>query len=126
QLHTLHQNRYRLIGHRSTRPSQLSHRYRTDTRTASIPSTETARGSAEVELHHLTQSVKLFLRQPLITIARSPFLMLVNRRRTRPSLSREMVAGVLRDVSIHPEGSVTKFKGRPRVRVQTSSPSFNM
>src|SRR6266481_2316131 len=68
QLHPLHQNRYRLIGHRSTRPSQLSHRYRTDTRTASIPSTETARGSAEVELHYLTQSVKLFLRQLLVRL----------------------------------------------------------
>jgi hypothetical protein len=42
QLHPLHQNGNRVVGHRSTRPSQLSHRYRTDTRTASIPSTETA------------------------------------------------------------------------------------
>ena len=42
QLHPLHQNGNRVVGHRSTRPLQLSHRYRTDTRTASIPSTETA------------------------------------------------------------------------------------
>jgi hypothetical protein len=65
QLHSFHQNGNRLGRHRSSRPSQLSHRYRTDTRAASIPSTQTARDPAEVELHNLTKSVKLFLRQPL-------------------------------------------------------------
>ena len=61
----MRQNGNRIVGYRSTRPPQLFNRKGANTRTASIPSTETARGSAEVELHHLTQSVKLFLRQPL-------------------------------------------------------------
>jgi hypothetical protein len=65
QIHPIHQNGNRLDGHRSTRPSQLSHWCGTDARTASIPSTETARDSPKVELHDLTQSVNLFLRQPL-------------------------------------------------------------
>ena len=36
----------------------------------------------------------------------------------------EITAGVFTEVSIQPAGSVTKFSGRPSVRVQTSSSPF--
>jgi hypothetical protein len=43
----------------------------------------------------------------LITIARSPLRVLVNRSLIRPSSSSVITAGVLIEVSIHPAGSVT-------------------
>src|SRR6516165_5399830 len=61
----------------------------------------------------------------LISIARSPLRVLVKRNLTRPSSSSEITAGVFNDVNIQPTGRVTKFSGRPSVRVQTNSPSFN-
>jgi hypothetical protein len=43
----------------------------------------------------------------LITIAKSPLRVLVNRSLIRPSSSSVITAGVFTEVSIHPAGSVT-------------------
>jgi Rhodopirellula transposase DDE domain len=63
-LHSLHQDSDRLIGHRPSGPSQLSHGHRADTRTTPGPSHPPTRNPAQMELHYLAQSVNLFLRRP--------------------------------------------------------------
>ena len=63
ELYPLHQNSNWPLSHSPPRPSPLSDRHRTNTRTAASASPEAARRSAQVELHDLTKSVKLFLRR---------------------------------------------------------------
>src|ERR1700735_4284245 len=57
----------------------------------------------------------------LIVTARSPGCVLVKRSVTRPCASKVTTAGVFTPESIQPSGRVTKFTGRPTVRVHTSS-----
>ena len=79
-LHSLHQNSNRLVGQRSPRPSPLSNWHGTHTRTTSGTSHQASRNPAQVELHYLTQSVKLFLRQPLVPPILMPLFLLLGSR----------------------------------------------
>jgi hypothetical protein len=62
-LHSFHQNSIRHVGHCSSRPSALSDRHRTYTGTTSCSPHQSPPNPTQVELHYLTQSVKLFLRR---------------------------------------------------------------
>src|SRR5215470_8237729 len=64
-LYSLHQNSNRLIGHRPPGPSILPHRLGAESRRTGGPSRPPTRNPAQVELHYLTQFVKLFLRRSL-------------------------------------------------------------
>src|SRR5258707_14124863 len=64
-LHSFHQNSIRHVGQCSSRPSPLSDRHRTYTATTSSTPRQAPPNPPQVELHYLTQSVKLFLRRSL-------------------------------------------------------------
>jgi len=65
-LHSFHQNSIRHVGQCSSRPSALSNRHRTYTRTASSTPHQAPPNPIQAEQHYLTQSVKLFLRRSLV------------------------------------------------------------
>src|SRR5260370_19100719 len=60
---SFHQNSIRHVGQCSSRPSTLSDRHRTYTATTSSTPRQAPPNPPQVELHYLTQSVKLFLRR---------------------------------------------------------------